>query len=58
MKPQILMERSEDDLHTNQDEKRYRHTTEKVQLKPELVHRDLRNTKPPKEKEGTERDHY
>jgi hypothetical protein len=43
---------------TNQDEKRYRHTDEKVQLKPELVHQGWSKTKPPKEREENDRHGY
>ncbi len=50
MYPQILTGRSTDDLHTNQDEKRYKHTADKVQLKPGLVHQDSSKTKPPEGK--------
>jgi hypothetical protein len=51
----FLIDKSADDLHTNQDEKRYRHTDEKVQLKPEMVHQGSSKTKPPQEREETDR---
>jgi len=39
-KPQTGLDKSANDVQTNHNEKRYRHTAEEVQLKPGLVHRE------------------
>ncbi len=39
MKPLIQFDMSANDLHTSHNEKRYMHSVEEVQLKPDLVHR-------------------